>query len=104
MSLRAWISSFTEDSVNKIATTSGVDQSYLNKQLKNETTKPNPETVVKIADAYKTSPIPGLVAIGLITKAHADAYHAEVEVRDIPWPVLLGEIKQRLIESGEWVD
>jgi hypothetical protein len=72
MDIKAWLERLTERaSVNAVATTAGIDQSTLNRQLK--TGSLSPENVVKIARAYNEAPLVGLVELGLITAKEAGA-------------------------------
>lgn len=110
MTLKPWLATVTEDSINAIAQRLGVAQSNLNRQINGKTPMPA-ETVVKIARAYGVNPIPGLVEQGLISASEAadnaglpdviyrnDAVEALQRVSDRQ---LVGEVERRLKRNRE---
>lgn len=87
------------DSERAAAHKTGIQQSTLNRQLAGNAL--SPENAVAIARAYRTSPLEGLVAIGLITETDITRAAARQGASALTDEDLTAEVLRRIRAGGE---
>jgi len=93
-----WVRTVGEgDSDRQIAVRAGIPIGTFSRQLSQNLLTPH--NIVLIARAYRASPLDGLVAVGLITKAEVRSAALTVNMEDIPDEDIVRLILQRILDK-----